>query len=226
MRESTRRLARDYSLAIALAVTVALGIRFFLLEAYRIPTPAMRPTLEPGDTIFVAKWPFGSRFPGMAEPFRKGRAPERGEVIVFTNEAELRRDYIKRVIAVAGDSVEIRKGRLSLNGKALGPQPGAGAACGREELAAGASFPICWEPPALEDYGPQKIPEGSVFVIGDLRTQGAAETRGARGWGVIPISSIKGKAIWTWLSIEPKVLGESRSYLPKLRTDRMFRRIE
>ena len=81
--EKRPNLLRDYGITVGVAVLVALAIRFFGLEAYRIPTPSMRPALEAGDTIFVAKWPFGLHFPGMDDAMTKARMPGRGEIVVF-----------------------------------------------------------------------------------------------------------------------------------------------
>src|SRR5687767_14523778 len=105
---TTSQLIRDYGGAILVAVAVALASRFFGIEAYRIPSPAMRPTLEPGDTIFVSKSAFGLRFPGAAAPFTGGRPPARGEIVVYSPPIDPGRDYIKRVIGLPGDSVELR----------------------------------------------------------------------------------------------------------------------
>src|SRR6476646_4023800 len=110
---------KQYGGAVIAAVIVALFIRFFVIEAYRIPSTSMRPTLEPGDTIFVSKWPFGLRFPWSTDAFTKGRAPTRGEVVVFSSPYEPERDYIKRVVAIPGDTVEMKRGHVILNGKDL-----------------------------------------------------------------------------------------------------------
>jgi signal peptidase I len=216
--EETGKIARDYGTAILVAVAVALFLRFLVIEAYRIPTPAMHPTLEPGDTIFVAKAPLGF-----------DRKPKRGDVVVFAGPTDPDRDYIKRVIALAGDTVEVKKGQAIIDGKPSLIVADAGLPpCGREAIYGdpSRSYPVCWEPPALEDFGPEKVPEGSVFVAGDLRSQGPADSKRRRTWGMIPLASIKGKALWIWLSVEPAGTGLSSSRFPSFRFDRMFRRIE
>ncbi|MGK5082671.1 signal peptidase I [Bdellovibrionota bacterium FG-1] len=215
MRPSTRKIFRDYGIAIFAAVIVALFIRGFIIEAYRIPTPAMRPTLEPGDTIFVLKWPIGFD--------RKVKA---GDVVIFAGSGEPPREYIKRVVGLAGDLIEVRKGRVSLNGKPLaaaGDRPL--APCGQEIIAA-RTYPVCWEQPLVEDFGPEKVPDGSVFVIGDLRTQSPSDLKKRRSWGMIRIENIKGRAQWIWLSIQPSAPNITTAHFPTLRLDRMFRRIE
>src|SRR4051812_44284119 len=129
MTTNTRRLARDYGATILAAVGVALLIRFFVIEAYRIPSPAMKPTLEPGDTIFVAKWPFGLRMPGFSQPLTSGKLPARGDVVVFSPPLEPRRDYIKRVLGLPGDLVSVKKGQAFLNGATLRVNPAATSLC-------------------------------------------------------------------------------------------------
>jgi signal peptidase I len=197
VRAETRRLLRDYGGAILAAVTIAILIRTFVLEAYRIPTAAMRPALEPGDTLFVAKRPVGFR-----------GNPSRGDIVVFSSPYDQGRDYIKRVLAVEGDTVQVRKGKVTLNGKP-------------EE-----SHPYLIESPIIEDFGPEKVPAGSVFVLGDMRSIGPFESRKRKGWGIIPVAAIKGKAAWIWLSVEPQTIGAPRTLLPKFRFERMFRRVE
>jgi signal peptidase I len=220
MRPVTRKIALDYGGAILGAVIVAVLLRVYVIEAYRIPTSAMHPTLEPGDTIFVAKWPLGF-----------DRKVDRGDVVVFASPAEPDRDYIKRILGLPGDTVEVRKGRVSLNGKEL-PTPGAkrDAACATEEYPAASggtrSHEVCWEPPLNEDFGPEKVPDGSVFVLGDLRSTGPADAHKRRTWGIVPIAAIKGRAKWIWLSVEPRVPGMSGVRFPNFRFERMFRRIE
>lgn len=216
------RVIRDYAIAIGSAVTVALTIRIFFLEAYRIPTPAMRPTLEAGDTIFVWKLPFGIRWPGSARPWTTGRMPHYGEVVIFSPPSDPGRDYIKRVVACPGDTVALAKGKLSLNGKAVSVgQPD--ATCGSENLPQ-ASYPVCWEPPLPDDFGPERVPEGHVFVLGDLRTA-SPDSQNGRNWGMMPLQAIEGKAAWIWLSVQPSGFGESGGWFSRIRFERMFRSI-
>jgi signal peptidase I len=227
VKSPTRKLARDYGATILVAVVVALLIRFFLFEAYRIPSQAMRPTLEPGDTIFVQKWPFGMRLPWRDEPIRKGRTPFHGEVVVFASQEKPKIHYIKRVIGLPGDTVEMKKGQISLNGEPLTVGSPRQSSCGQERLGSSAGsirYSVCWEPPLIDDFGPEKVPEGHVFVVGDYRSQSISD-RKQKTWGMVPISSLKGKATWIWLSIRPNETGAS-SLFPQFRFDRMFRRIQ
>jgi signal peptidase I len=212
MRPATRAIIRDYGLTVAVAVAVALLIRAFLLEAYRIPSPAMRPSLEPGDTIFVMKWSY---------------VPERGDVVVFTSEQEGSRDFIRRVIGLPGDRVQVQDGRVTVNLLPLETNPDPSGNCGQERAPGGAPYPVCWERPFEEDSGVVQVPEGSLFLLGDYRTANRwAPSRNyragkpLRNWSVAPVSSVKGQARWIWLSVEPEA-----GWFPRFRFDRMFRRI-
>jgi signal peptidase I len=206
--DPNRKLIRDYAITIVLTVIVSLLIRYFVFEAYRIPTVAMRPTLEPGDTVFVSKWPL--------------RPPTRGALILYSPDEYEKRDYIKRVVGVAGDSVEISQAKLLINGQVVEPRLlSLGAGCGSETLPGGFEHSICMEPPSMTDVPKQTVPPESVFVLGDLRSgkQLDLSDRG-KSWGLIPLTDVKGRVLWTWLSIDPA----SSGLFPKFRFDRMFRR--
>lgn len=225
-QEVSRKIWKVYGITMGSAVLFALIIRFSVIEAYRIPTTTMRPTLEPGDTIFVGKWPFGIRLPFFGTQIGKGRAPERGEIVLFSEPKEPKRQYLKRVLGLPGDTVQVKGGQVSLNGKALPTSILTKDSCGIETDPEGRSHGACWDNPPLPDFGPERVAEGSVFVIGDTRSDlGMAD----KGWGIVPLQAIRGKALWIWLSIEPTRLPSAfteQKWFPRLRTERMFRRIE
>jgi signal peptidase I len=216
---------RDYGVAIAVALVVATLIRLFLLEAYRIPSASMEPTLEPGDTIFVSKSAFGLRLPGQDAPFWGGRAPKRGEVVIFSPPGDAQRDYVKRVVGLPGDTVQVRNGQLWLNGKNL-TRPGAAghALCGSEALPGGASYEVCWEPPLMPDLSRVIVPPGQVFMLGDQRTRSDDLTKRA-GTGLVPIRAITARALWVWLSIEPRTDHGPSGWFSRIRFERMFKEI-
>lgn len=111
--------SRDYVESIGAAVLIALALRAFVIEAFKIPSSSMYPTLEIGDHIFVNKFIYGMRIPYTTTKFFQLRGPERGEVIVFMYPCDPERDYIKRVIALANDTVEVRCNVVYVNGKAI-----------------------------------------------------------------------------------------------------------
>jgi signal peptidase I len=110
---------RDYVESIGAAILIALALRAFVIEAFKIPSSSMYPTLEIGDHIFVNKFLYGVRIPWTQTKFFEVRKPERGEVIVFMQPCQLDKDYIKRVVAVGGDTVEVRCNIVYVNGKAV-----------------------------------------------------------------------------------------------------------
>jgi signal peptidase I len=115
------------------AIALALLLRAFVIEAFKIPSSSMYPTLEIGDHIFVNKFIYGLRIPYTNTKFLELRGPKRGEVIVFAKPCEPWRDYIKRVVAVGGDTVEVRCDVLYVNGKAV-PSQYVDAPCSYEDL--------------------------------------------------------------------------------------------
>jgi signal peptidase I len=110
---------RDYVESIGAAILIALALRACVIEAFKIPSSSMYPTLEIGDHIFVNKFIYGVRIPWTTQKFFQIRGPERGEVIVFMQPCEPDRDYIKRVVALAGDTVEVRCNVVWVNGKPI-----------------------------------------------------------------------------------------------------------
>lgn len=217
-----------------LAVSIAFLIRKYVLEAYQIPSLSMKPTLLSGDTIFVGKWP-----PWL----QKGHFPERGDIVVFSGSEEngmMRRDYVKRVMGLPGDELSLNQGALYLNHEKLEirQDPLGSESCGTERLPSTKEYRICKDDRFLSDFGPERVPAGSVLVMGDYRTDSRADFLGnnkGKPWSIVALSALKGKALWIWLSIDPsKSPAQSSTQsqkgrlfnLPFLRFDRMFRRIE
>jgi signal peptidase I len=114
---SRKSTAREYVESIGVAVVIALLLRAFVVEAFKIPSGSMIPTMQIGDHIFVNKFLYGVRIPFTDSKLFTWRSPERGEVIVFRNPCDPDKDFIKRVVAVAGDTVEVRCDMLYVNGK-------------------------------------------------------------------------------------------------------------
>lgn len=113
---------REYAESIGIALFFALMLRAFVVEAFKIPSASMIPTLEIGDHIFVNKFLYGIRLPYTTTRFFEFRTPERGEVIVFIYPCNEDKDFIKRVVAVAGDTVEVRCSKLYVNDELVTPE--------------------------------------------------------------------------------------------------------
>src|SRR5574338_136621 len=119
VKRPPKSTTRDYVESIGAAILIALALRAFVIEAFKIPSSSMYPTLEIGDHIFVNKFIYGVRIPWTKTKLFELRGPHRGEVIVFIYPCAPDRDYVKRVIAVAGDTVEVRCNVVYVNGKAV-----------------------------------------------------------------------------------------------------------
>jgi signal peptidase I len=217
LERSNLRVLRDYGGTAAVAVGLALLIRAYVVEAYRIPSFAMSPTLTTGDTIFVEKWPF---------LFDQSRVPNLGDIIVYSEQADagaFKLDFLRRVVGLPGNEVELKKGRVFLNKKELPTEP-VSKNVFLEKLPNGKQYPITLGTSLIEDFGPAQVPPNTVFVVGDFRVR---DLKKRKAFGLISTLAIKGKATWIWLSLEPHSDSENSSaWIPQFRFDRMFKKIQ
>jgi signal peptidase I len=198
-------------LIVVFAVLLALVFRGFVVEAYRIPSSSMRPTLEAGDTVFVWKWGYGSK------PAKK--EPQVGEVIVFNSIKEPSKDFIKRVLAKTGDEISFKAGDVWINGSVIGPAPQKETLC-RYENRNEVTYQVCFDAPALKDMGPIKLEKNQYFVMGDFRKDATL------GWEIITAEAVRGVAWRIWISVEPNDSKTSRtSWFSRFRFERMLKRI-
>lgn len=133
IKRPPKSTTRDYVESIGAAVLIALALRAFVIEAFKIPSSSMYPTLEIGDHIFVNKFIYGVRIPWTRVKLLELRAPKRGEVIVFIYPCDPERDYIKRVVALGGDTVEVRCNIVYVNGVAVPSKMVEGDTCQYED---------------------------------------------------------------------------------------------
>jgi signal peptidase I len=188
--------------AFFVATLVALSIRLFVFEDYRITSDSMAPQLFKGDLVLVFKSAFNLRFPfSNFELVRTGK-PKHSDIVAFSVPDEPYRAYIKRVVAVGGDTLELKKGELWVNQKKLSyklltdAREKVWSKKVWEEWPSGKSYPVATNEGTLKDYGPIDIPEGHFFVLGDNRN----ESIDSRLWGPLPHSCLKGKLAWVWFS--------------------------
>ncbi len=175
--ENKKSMLREYVEAILIALLFALFIRTFIVAAYKIPSGSMLETLQIGDHLLVNKFLYGVKNPFTGEYLIEGRDPERGDVIVFPFPKNPEIDYIKRIIGIPGDIIEIQNKQLFRNGEAV-----------FEDYAQNNEIGIIRE--QRDNMPPVQVPEGHYFVMGDNRDH----SEDSRYWGFVEGSTIHGKA--------------------------------
>lgn len=178
---------REYAEAIIIAVIIALFIRTFVVQAFKIPSGSMKPTLQIGDHILVNKFIYGVKIPYIQKTLIPIREPERGDIVVFLYPQDRSKDFIKRVIGVGGDVIEIRNKEIFLNGSPCSDIHGVHT----DNL----MLPSSIQP--RDNMEPVKVPVGSIFVMGDNRDQ----SYDSRFWGFVKLKDVMGKAFiiyWSW----------------------------
>jgi len=173
--------------AILIAVIIALFIRTFVVQAFKIPSGSMKPTLQVGDHILVNKFIYGVKIPYLSTVVLPVKDPQRGDIVVFKFPVDPRKDFIKRVIAVPGDVVEIRDKTIFINGRRVNHDYGVFS---DPRTIAGNLKP-------RDNLGPITVPKDALFVMGDNRD----ESFDSRFWGFVPIRDVSGKAFiiyWSW----------------------------
>ncbi len=182
-----KSLVREYGEAIIIAVLLALFIRAFVVQAFKIPSGSMKPTLLVGDHILVNKFIYGIRVPIINKVLIHIRNPKRFDVIVFQYPVDPTKDFIKRVIGLPGDTVQIKNKVVYVNNEPL-TEPWATHSDSRV-LPADAS--------PRDNMGPVVVPPHSLFVMGDNRD----ESYDSRFWKFVDFSELRGEAFiiyWSW----------------------------
>lgn len=173
--------------AVLIAVLLALFIRTFVVQAFKIPSGSMEPTLQIGDHILVNKFIYGVKLPYLRTTIIPLGEPDRGDIIVFEYPKDPDKDYIKRVIGVPGDTVNIRKKEVYVNGRPLNHDFGVHTD----------SNVIPPQVNERDNFGPVTVPPKAYFVMGDNRDN----SYDSRFWGFVDESAIKGEAFiiyWSW----------------------------
>jgi signal peptidase I len=180
-------MVREYIEAFAVAIVLALLIRTFVVQAFKIPSGSMEDTLLVGDHILVNKFMYGERIPYTDLRFFDFKHPQRGDVIVFIYPEDESKDFIKRVVAVEGDTIEVKEKKVYVNDTLQ-----------NETFAVHKDNAVIPAHVTKRDYfGPQQVPKDMLFVMGDNRDRSADR----RFWGFVPQSKVKGKAFliyWSW----------------------------
>lgn len=179
IKEKIRSEIREWTESIIIALILALLIRTFIVQAFKIPSGSMIPTFEIGDRIFVNKFIYGTRIPFTDIRLPAVRQPQRGDIIVFVSPETPNKDFVKRLIALEGETIEIKNGNIYINGKEID-----------HPMSVRSNYYY-----NRGDYGKEgeaiTVPKGYYFALGD----NSANSRDSRYWGFIPKRSLIGKAI-------------------------------
>jgi signal peptidase I len=173
---------REYAEAAAIAILLALFIRAFVVQAFKIPSGSMEPTLLVGDHILVNKFLYGIKLPYFQTTLIPISTPGRGDIIVFIYPEDKSKDFIKRVIGIPGDRIQMQDKQLLVNGKPFDDKYGY-----YDEKAGNSS----------RSFGLVVVPKDRYFVMGDNRDH----SMDSRFWGFVPSEAVKGKAFiiyWSW----------------------------
>jgi len=196
--EFRKSVAREYFESIVIAVILALFIRTFVVQAFKIPTGSMEPNLLVGDHLLVNKFVFSPTNSALERALLPAREVRRGDIVVFKFPTDPERDFIKRVIGLPGETVELRTRRIYINGRPL-DEPYAHYLPRPDAVAMGELT----SEDVREHYGPETVPAGSLFVMGDNRDN----SQDSRYWGFLPRDNIKGQALMIYWSYDPDVTG-------------------
>ena len=194
---------QEYIEAIIIAILIAVVIRTLVIQAYKIPSRSMVPALLVGDHLLVNKFIYGIKIPVLRKILIPVTDPKKGDIIVFIYPHDRSKDYIKRVIGVAGDKIEIKNKNIYINDQPYKDTFGI--------YSDSITYPAMMQP--RDNFGPVVVPKRSLFVMGDNRDESAD----SRFWGFVNLRDVEGKALviyWSWNS-------EENSLLKKIRWERM-----
>ena len=184
-RKST---AREYFESICVAVILALFVRTFVVQAFKIPTGSMENNLLIGDHLLVNKFVFAPTLTEVEEAVLPMEPIRRGNVVVFKFPEEPERDFIKRVIGLPGETIELRKKRVYVDSVML-DEPYV-RFLSPPDQEGGSAFDV------REQYGPVTVPDGHYFMMGDNRDN----SEDSRYWGFLPEEYVKGRALFVYFS--------------------------
>jgi signal peptidase I len=182
---------REYFESIVIAVILALFVRTWVVQAFKIPTGSMENNLLIGDHLLVNKFVFGPTMTAVDRALLPVRDIRRGDIVVFKYPDEPERDFIKRVIGLPGDTLELKAKKVYINGQPL-DEPYVHFLTPASEGGEVTSADV------RERYGPVTVPDGQYFVMGDNRDN----SQDSRYWGFLPRHYVKGKALMIYWSYE------------------------
>ena len=177
----------EWAESIFVAFLIAIVLQTFVVQAFKIPSGSMIPTFNIGDRIFVNKFLYCARIPfvNIRLPIMDARRPKRGDIIVFQSPEDPKKDFVKRLIAFGGETVEIKEGRVLVNGRPVA-EPSIQSVAYRND----------------GDYGREgeavRVPAGYYYALGD----NSVNSRDSRYWGFIPKANLIGKAVFIYWPLQ------------------------
>ena len=233
-----KKETRESFTSIGIAILLALIFRSSVASPYKIPSASMVPTLKVGDFIFVSKMSYGLKLPFTNYNLIQFSPPKRGDVVVFIEPRHRELDYIKRVVGVPGDQIELKNDKLYINDQLVKreefedssllrdyPTPHIRdvATTYKEEIN-GKSITMMEISPITENFGPVTVPEGHLFMMGDNRDNSGD----SRMWGFLPMENVRGRALFIWLSLnstQPMIRFSDSFAIPSIRLHRFGRKV-
>ncbi len=207
-----KSVIREYTETLIIAVILALFVRTWVFQAFKIPTGSMEHNLLIGDHLIVNKMVFAPTLTGFERAILPDRPIKRGDIVVFKFPQDPERDFVKRVIGLPGDRLELHRKQVFINGQAI-PQP----------------YVEFLEPPSTdgppkvddlrEEYGPVTVPTDQYFMMGDNRDN----SQDSRYWGFMPLSYVKGEALFIYYSFEENA--SPAQFFSATRWNRILRRV-
>lgn len=173
-KQTVIREVKEWAQSILVALILTLIIRTYVIQAFKIPSGSMRPTLMEGDKLFVNKYVY--RF----------EAPQRGDIIVFKYPQDKKKDFIKRLVAFEGETVEIKDGKIYVDNKILNDPETFG------------KFYYYNHDPYANPHEKIQVPKDAYFVLGD----NSANSQDSRFWGFVPKKNMVGKAVFRWWPLQ------------------------
>jgi signal peptidase I len=208
-----KSVLREYAESLVIAVILALFVRTWVFQAFKIPTGSMEHNLLIGDHLIVNKMVFAPSLTGFERAILPDRTMHRGDIIVFKYPKDPERDFIKRVIGLPGERLELHRKKVYINGQPLDEPyveflepPSTGGLPKTDDL--------------REEYGPVTVPSDQYFMMGDNRDN----SEDSRYWGFMPLSYVKGEALFIYFSFDED--RPTSGFLGDIAWSRIFKRVK
>jgi len=220
----------EWTKILAVSIVLFALIRTFLVEAFKIPSGSMENTLQVGDFLLVNKLVYGAEVPFTHKRLPRLREPQRGDVIVFEYPEDPTKNFVKRLVGVPGDTLEMRNGTLIRNHTALSERyvehtepdidPGGEDFVWQRNYLVGTANAASAYHPSRNNWGPLVVPKEKYFVLGDNRDN----SLDSRYWGFVPDSLLKGRPFVIYYSYAPDTV-DTFAWLTHIRWTRLGERI-